>query len=385
MKQFRKIIFWLHLTSGIVAGIVIFIMSVTGALLAFEKNIIEFAEREMRVIAAPSENARRLPIGEIIARVREAKSDSNPSNITLQNEADAAALVALGGGRQIFVNPYTGEITGEGAKGVRGFFRTMTDLHRWLALSGDGRAVGKAITGACNLAFLFLAISGFYIWFPRRWNWRHFRAVMILRWKVKGKARDFNWHTVIGFWSSLVLIVLTVTAAVISYTWASNLVYTLTGSEPPRQQQRPQNAESAAKESFIIPENIAALWQRAEQQAPTWKSISLRLPVQDDFPAAFTIDEGNSWNVFGRSQLTLDAKTAEVVKWEPYLEQNAGRQLRSWLRFTHTGESFGIVGQFIAFLACVGGAFLVWTGFSLVWRRFRNWRTKRSSESLPVS
>lgn len=376
MKQFRKIIFWLHLTSGIVAGIVIFIMSVTGALLAFEKNVIEIAEREMRVIAAPSENAQRLLIGEMIARVREAKPESNPSNITLQNEADAAALVALEGGRQVFVNPYTGEITGEGAKRVRGFFRTMTDLHRWLALSGDGRPVGKAITGACNLAFLFLAISGFYIWFPRRWSWRHFRAAMVFRWKVRGKARDFNWHTVIGFWSSLVLIVLTVTAAVISYTWASNLVYTLTGNEPPRQQQRPPNAESGKKESFVAPENISALWQKAEQQSPTWKSISLRLPLLDDSPATFTIDEGKSWNVFGRSQLTLDAKTAEVVKWEPYSEQNAGRQLRSWFRFTHTGESFGIAGQFIAFLACVGGAFLVWTGFSLAWRRFWRWRTK---------
>src|SRR5687767_8143244 len=102
MKKFRKVIFWLHLSSGVVAGIVIFIMSVTGALLAFEKNIIEFAEREMRVIAVPSENAQRLPIGEIIGRVREARSDSNPSNITLQNEADAAALVALGGGKQVF-------------------------------------------------------------------------------------------------------------------------------------------------------------------------------------------------------------------------------------------------------------------------------------------
>ena len=377
MKKFRKIIFWLHLTSGVVAGIVIFIMSVTGALLSFEKNIIEFAEREMRTIALPSENAQRLPIGEIIAKAREAKPGAIPSNITLQNEADAAALVALGRDGQVFVNPYTGEITGEGAKSVREFFRTTTDLHRWLALSGDGRAVGKAITGACNLAFLFLAISGFYIWFPRRWTWRHFREAMVFRWKVKGKARDFNWHTVIGFWSSLVLIVLTVTAAVISYTWASNLVYTLTGSEPPRQQQRPPNAESGGKESFSIPENIAALWERAEQQAPTWKSISLRLPVQDDSPAAFTIDEGKSWNIFGRSQLTLDPQTAEIVKWEPYSEQNAGRQLRSWFRFTHTGESFGIVGQFIGFLACVGGAFLVWTGFSLAWRRFWRWRTKR--------
>ncbi len=46
MKTFRKLLFWLHLISGLAAGIVIFIMCVTGALLSFEKNITEFAERE---------------------------------------------------------------------------------------------------------------------------------------------------------------------------------------------------------------------------------------------------------------------------------------------------------------------------------------------------
>lgn len=374
MKTFRKALFWLHLISGVVAGAVIFIMSVTGALLSFEKNITEFAEREMRVVAAP-ENGARLPVNEIIGKVREAKPEAKPSAITLQNDKNAAALVALGRDGQVFVNPYTGEITGEGAKGLRGFFRTMTDWHRWLALSGDGRPIGKAITGASNLAFLFLAISGIYIWFPRRWSWKHFKAAMVFRWKVKGKARDFNWHTVIGFWTSLVLIVLTLTATVISYQWATNLLYTLTGNEAPQAQQAPPQAAQGnpAEQSFVLPENFNEIWTTAENHA-AWKSISLRLPVTKD--AVFTIDEGKYWNMFGRSTLTLNAQNAQIAKWEAYGEQNAARQIRSWFRFTHTGETGGFVGQFIGFLACIGGAFLVWTGFSLALRRFANWRGK---------
>ena len=53
----------------------------------------------------------------------------------------------------------------------------MTDWHRWLGATGEGRATGRMITGACNLAFLFLVVSGFYLWFPRTWTWRQFRAV----------------------------------------------------------------------------------------------------------------------------------------------------------------------------------------------------------------
>ncbi|HEY0659283.1 MAG TPA: PepSY-associated TM helix domain-containing protein [Pyrinomonadaceae bacterium] len=380
MKSFRKLIFWLHLISGVTAGIVIFIMSVTGALLSFEKNIIEYAEREMRTVSAP-ENARKLSAREILAKVSEVKPEAKPSAITFQNKADAAVNVALGRDGQVFVNSYTGEITGDGAKGVREFFRSVTDWHRWLALSGDGRPIGKAITGACNLAFLVLAISGIYIWFPRRLSRRHFKPVLWFRGGLKGKARDFNWHNVIGFWTSLVLIILTITATVISYQWASNLLYTLTGNEMPQQQSSANAPNNPGEQSFILPENLNEIWAKAENQT-SWKSISLRLPVTKD-SAVFTIDEGIYWNIFARSTLTIDTRNAEIAKWESYGEQNSARQLRSWFRFTHTGETGGIVGQFIGFLACVGGAFLVWTGFSLVLRRFRAWLAKSKKDFEP--
>lgn len=373
MKNFRKLIFWLHLISGVVGGIVIFIMCVTGALLSFEKDIAEFAERNQRYVA-PVENAQKLSVREILAKVSEAKPNAKPSAIALPNKSNAAWQVSLGRDGQVFVNPYTGEITGEGATGWRSFFRTMTDLHRWIALSGDGRPIGKAITGACNLMFLFLAISGIYIWFPRRLAWSNFKQVLWFRRGLGSKARDFNWHNVIGFWSSLVLIILTLTATVISYQWAGNLLYTLTGNEvPQQQQQQSQSSEQVA----ILPENLNDVWAKAEGHAANWKSISLRLPITKD-SAIFTIDEGIYWNIFGRSTLTIDTKNGEVAKWEAYGEQNSARQLRSWFRFTHTGETGGFIGQLIGFIACIGGAFLVWTGISLSLRRFYNWKNSKS-------
>ncbi len=347
-------------------------------MLAFEKNIAEYAEREMRYVGAPAENAPRLSAAEILNKVREAKPEAKPSSIALPNEPNTAWQIALGREGQIFVNPFTGEITGDGAKGIRGFFRTMTDLHRWIAFSGDGRPIGKAITGASNLMFLFLAISGIYIWFPRHWSWRHFRAAMVFRSKVKGRARDYNWHTVIGFWSSLVLIVLTVTASVISYQWAGNLLYTITGNEVPKPQAAAPN--QPAEQPFIIPENLNQMWTKAETQS-NWKSISLRLPITKD-AAIFTIDEGIYWNIFGRSTLTVDVKTGEVSKWESYGEQNSARQMRSWFRFTHTGETGGFVGQFVGFLACLGGAVLVYTGFALAWRRFYKWKMESGKRKI---
>jgi uncharacterized iron-regulated membrane protein len=378
MKTFRQIIFWTHLTSGLLGGTIIFIMSVTGAALSFEKNITEYFESDQRYVTVP-ENGQRLGPQEILAKVKEARPEARPSSISILNRPDSSYTVSLGRDGQVFLNPYTGAITGEGSPGTRGFFRVATDLHRYIGLSGDGRAIGRAITGACNLLFLLLAISGIYIWFPRQLVWRQVKPVMWFRRGIGGKARDFNWHNTIGFWTSLILIVLTLTASVISYQWAGNLLYTLTGNEVPAPQAGAPGGGAQGEQAYVWPEDLNHVWDAATRQAPTWKSISLRLPIAKD-TAVFTIDEGIYWNIFGRSTLTVDAKTAGVSKWEPYGELNSGRQLRTWFRFTHTGESGGLIGQFIGFIACIGGAFLVYTGISLAIRRFSRWLKKRSKE-----
>ncbi len=109
----------------------------------------------------------------------------------------------------------------------------MTSWHRYLALSGESRATGKGITGAANLAFLFIVISGMYLWLPRLWTWIQFKNVLWFRAGLAPKARDFNWHNVIGVWTAIPLAIVVAGAVPISYPWASNLVYRIAGDTPP--------------------------------------------------------------------------------------------------------------------------------------------------------
>ena len=60
---------------------------------------------------------------------------------------------------------------------------------------------------------------------------------------------------------------------------------------------------------------------------------------------------------------------ARAERWEPSSANNAGRQLRSWIRFSHTGEAGGIPGETIAAIASLGATFLRGTGISLAIRR----------------
>ena len=396
----RKCLFWCHLVAGVSAGIVIFIMSVTGALLAYERQIIAWADTRDYRAAPPSAGAPRLPMEALIAKAYDAEPATAFTTVVVR--ADSSAPVGLGSGqRMLYLNPYTAQVMGNGSPAVRRFFRLVTDWHRGLALAGERRAIGRAITGACNLVFLFIVASGTYLWWPRTWTGRHLRSITMFNGAARGKARDFNWHNVIGFWSAIPLFVIVLGSVVISYPWASDMVYRIVGeAPPPRQRPAPpaggaggvaqgQSAETARRSdadrpgngpgrggSKRPPEGIDALWARAERQVPGWRSISFRLPTGADAPFVFTIDEGTGGQPQKRATLTLNRSTAEVERWEPFASLSSGRQLRSWLRFAHTGEVYGIAGQTIAGLVSLGASVLVFTGLLLAIRRLLAWRVR---------
>ena len=381
MKRLRKIIFWCHLPVGVIAGVVILIMCVTGVLLAYEKQITSWADTRGYRSAPPSAETRHLPVETLVAKAREARG-ANPSAVTLKSDPAAPAEIAFGREATLFVNPYSGQVLGEGSQRVRSFFRTVTDWHRWLGAKGDNRNVARAITGACNLGFLFLVVSGFYLWWPRSWNLKALRSITWFRRGLPGRARDFNWHNTIGFWCAPALFVIVISGVVISYTWAGNLVYRIVGETPPapRANQQSQNTSTAD-----LPTQINGAWLVAEQQVPDWRSISLQLPTSASAPLTFNIDSGTGGQPQKRGQLVLHRTTSAVTKWEPFSSYTRGRQLRSILRFAHTGEVAGIVGQTIAGIVTLGGAVLAFTGLALAFRRFYAWVSKRNAKRAILS
>jgi uncharacterized iron-regulated membrane protein len=254
-----------------------------------------------------------------------------------------------------------------------------TPAASWLAASGEYRGTGRAITGAANLAFLCLVLSGAYLWIPKTWAWRQLRQIVWFRRGLAPKARDFNWHNTIGVWSAIPLAIVVASGVVISYPWASNLVYRAAGEAPPAPRgggegRPPRGGDRAATPA--APPSLNAAWTRAEHQTGGWQTIALRLPASDRAPLAFTIDEGGAGQPQYRGTLTIDRATNQG-RWESFDEMSRGRRLRSLLRFAHTGEVAGIAGQTIAALVSLGAAVLVYSGVALSLRRFAAWRSRR--------
>lgn len=380
----RSTIFWIHLVCGVAAGLVVLLMSVTGVLLTYERQILAWADRT--AYPAPTPDAERLPIEELVAAAKLYRPELKPTTITLRNEPDAPVVLSAGRSGSVLVDPYSGAVRDLGAAGLRSFFAAVTGWHRWFNATGENRAAARAITGASNLAFLFLILSGMYLWLPRVLKWAAFKARLVLNGKAAtSKARDFNWHHVLGIWSAIPLAVVVATAVVFSYPWANDLVYRAAGDQPPR--NPPEPAVVVEDGTAIDRLGYDALFARAAAHGE-WRTLTLNIPASPDAPAVrFGVDEGNGGQPQRRHTLTLDAATGAVASYAPFSSQTAGQKARSWIRFLHTGEALGLVGQTIAGLVSFTSIVMVWTGLALAYRRLLQplWRRKPATTVLEAA
>ena len=425
----RKVLFWMHLTAGVTCGIVILVMCVTGTALAFEKQINAWLERSDTRIIPAAQGSVRLPLETLLAKVKEQKPGS-PSAITVRSGPSEPVEVSMGRAGTLYVNPYTGQVVDQSQPvqpgqpppqtKARAFFRTMEDWHRWMGVAGRNRNTGKSVADAANLGFFFIVLSGLYMWFPRKLTWQHWRPSVWFRGGLSGKARDWNWHNTIGVWCWVPLVLVVGSGVIMSYPWASNLLYTMTGSPLPPQpgagrggpgkgdvKGPGRGVEGRGPGGLAVegrgpggpgggfgggfggfgggpPANWDGLdqaWPKAEQQVAGWKSIRVQGSANVNAPFSFAIDRGDGTQPQLRGTLTVNRATGVVMNWADFSSNSTGQQLRLLARFTHTGESLGVWGQTIAGIATMGGAFMVYTGLALSLRRLYAWRKRRSQQT----
>lgn len=364
--KFQRIIFWAHLISGVAAGLVILFLSVTGVLLTYEHQIIHAFEQK----SLDMENSTIRKADELINYAKKT-TDNKVTGLVFERDQDKPVALMVGRRQHSLLNPYTGE-TIENADGVRGFFSTVTALHRWFALTGDGRDTGKMITGASNLIFLFLLISGIYIWLPRLWRWPILKTKIFFKKMPTSKARDYNWHHVLSFWSAIPLFFIIATALVFSYDWANKLVYSAYGEEVPTRRGPPATksldaAPVAAGETQL---SIDTLLETARQQDNGWNRITLNVPSPSANSVTFKLDYGTGHQPQLVSDLDFDRVSGELIRTGGYSDRSPAQQARIYIRFLHTGETLGLIGQTIAGLASLAACFMVYTGLALAYRRF---------------
>ncbi len=391
--MFRKVLFWSHLVAGLATGIVVFMMSLTGVILTYERQW-RAAVAEGHYVPAEQQGV-PLPLEQLLSRAGEPQAGQPYSTLLLTNHPGAPVEFRSGRRAGATLNPYSGDPLPVRSEQLERLLSALTGWHRWFNVGGDGRTVARQITGVSNAVFLFLILSGLYLWLPPLLQVAKLKARLWFRRDYpSSKARDFHWHHIFGIWAAVPLLAVVYTGMVISYPWAATALYRVFGAELPVAETaataagREPGATAATRSpprgpaavvlgnpthtvaGPLPPLPLASLVERAVAYAQgDWQRLQITLPAPTDSHVRIEIDRGNGTQAHKRYTLSLERSSGAVVEVHTFADTPATQRLRGIARYLHTGEVLGFWGQTVAGLASLAALFMVWTGFALSWRR----------------
>ncbi|WP_346318039.1 PepSY-associated TM helix domain-containing protein [Chitinophaga sp. YIM B06452] len=368
-----------HLYVGIIAGAILCIVGLTGSILVFQDEIDIALNREL---FETLKGQKRYAIQEIIPVVQQKYPGRKFDYVFQTDETNPNAtyrFFQFKTEEEFFVNPYTGELCGKRLTDSA-FIRIVMNIHRTLLIP----AAGRYIVGLAALCMLILTISGLRMWVPQQYRkWKQWRSVLTVNFKAGLKRQNYDWHNVLGFYSSPVIILLSLTGFAITFsTVFISFLFMLTGKSPQSVAsifaQKSQYAEGArsltAAEVAAIAAKTAPYGQLLGIAVPTTKDMVYRLDMKSEGPAR----TGN------RIMLFVDQYTGKVLLNSENDFPNIGNSYLSWLTPLHYGTFGGMPTRILALIGGLIPVLLYITGFIIWWPRHKKQQRKPAAPEKPV-
>jgi uncharacterized iron-regulated membrane protein len=368
----RRILFWMHLGTGVLVSALVLYFSMTGAMLAYERQILQAADKRFYMADPLPLDGVPLPLDNVVAGA--VASVPQPIEMLTLHHESRLPLEILAANRSVyFVDRSSGRVQGPVSPRIRSFFAEVTALHRRFGLSAAHHAAATAVKGAATLLLLFLLLSGSILWMPASWKGSSFRRGIVPRFDGSGRARNYNWHKVTGFWTALPLAVIVTTGVIMAYPWANAQLFRLARSPLPMRGNENANARRHGAGMHAFPAHLDEAFAEATRGVEDWQIATLRLPTGGS-AMSFTVDRSDGGHPDKREQVSVDAKTLVLVHREPFTALSRGQRWRSWVRFTHTGEAGGWWGESLALASACAAMLLSVTGVVLSFDRLRRGR-----------
>lgn len=372
-STFRRINDWLHLWLGLVSGIVVFMVSLTGCFYAFQQEIKDVLE-PWRFVEA--QDKPYVPPSVLLDTAARYMPGVQPTGLTYSHAEGAAAVGYLmeeaGNSRfsVVFMNPYTGvflkQQTTLGGDEFD-FFQFVIDGHRALWLPYD---IGRPIVGVFTLIFVLLLISGLVMWWPKKWNKANKDKSFKIRWRGKFKRVNYDLHNVLGFYSLIFALILAVTGLVWSFSWFEKAIYFVTSAGMIKQAHTHPHSDVQQKENAwegdMSPLDKAwYLTLEKDQQVEGMYMTPILHDEDDPIEVLVYHDRGTFYN---HNEYFYDRYSLQPLEQDGsiYRTASVADKLSHMNYDIHIGAIGGFPGKLFAFLISLLCASLPVTGF-LVW------------------
>jgi len=364
---FRKIALKIHLWLGLITGLVVVILGITGAIYAFESEIHAATEPWQFVEAT---NSPALPPSELKASAMKVL----PNVISVEYPGNGFSAVAMYYDAEQYkiawLNPSTGEVLK--VKDMnRDFFRIIIMGHFYLWLPP---VVGQPIVAWSTLLFVVTLITGMMLWWPKRWNRSAVKGSFTISFKAKWKMLNYHLHNVLGFYAAGVALVIALTGMVWGLSWFGNALYAITSLGNKAPAYYPAPIDTTGIQTVIKGEDI--LWREAMKRASqTHESLEITFSNAATQPIGITYNPLKG-TYYKREQYFYHPQTLQRIN-EPTLYSTSfanAKPADKLLRMNydiHVGAIAGIWGKIMACLASLIVASLPITGFYIWWMKRR--------------
>lgn len=379
----RNLRYWivkLHLWLGLGSGLVVFIVSITGCLFVFEKeinglvykNIFTVAPQTAKVPLSAMLHTAQNVLGEKkkIYSVTAYKKEGRAWEFMTYKGNDTAATYfgAVEHYESIFINPHTGAVTGR-VNYKYNFFSIVKYIHWSLLLNTK---YGQPVVGYSTLVFVVLLFTGLVLWWPKKWNKPSREKSFSIKWKASFKRVNYDLHNVPGFYILLPALVIALTGLVFAFSWFSAAVY-VAGAGTFKQPVQ-QVLTSVAPAHSTTNNALDIAYTNAVYRLPEAARFNIT-PASGADGVIHIYGYSGSETYYNFNHLQYNQYTGTLLGQRKPQERNGGEKLLDMNYDIHIGAIAGLPGKIIAFITSGICATLPLTGFLIWWGR-RHGKTK---------
>ncbi|HEY8934930.1 MAG TPA: PepSY-associated TM helix domain-containing protein [Cyclobacteriaceae bacterium] len=356
----------LHLWLGFTSGLVVFIIAITGCLYAFQVEIQNLTQ-SFRLVE--KQNHSFLPPSSLRLIAEKELPQKKIHAVLYAGQNKAAQVIFFSFEPEyyyyvIYLNPYTGKVL-HVKNMTRDFFQIVLDGHFYLWLPPS---IGQPVTASATLIFVVMLITGIILWWPRNKNGAKQR--FSIKWNARWRRKNYDLHNVLGFYCSLIAIVLALTGLVWGFQWFANGLYATVGG-----QKSVTYSEPPSDTTLVVKRETVALdlvWQRMMREYPVSSIIEVHVPETLISPIAANANPDHDtyhktdYRYF--DQHSLQELNVNTI-FGRYEQADAADKLLRMNYDIHVGAILGFPGKVLAFIASLICASLPVTGVCIWWGR----------------
>lgn len=380
MTSLRRTLFTVHMWIGLILGLLLAALGLSGSLLVYDDQIANLINPPPQAATAGDP----LPLSMIQDIAQETVGHPGQMQIFLPQKAGEAISVRVGGispmgnmpsmnpegrprgeghrrrreggegagegapggrGLQIFIDPVSGEVLGTRTALLPPILTFAHQLHGNFLMGRDGRTT---VVGWLGVAMLLLGLSGLVLWWPRRGQWKY---AFHVRSTARGVRFHRELHAATGIWIFFIFMAVSFSGVVLA--WPQVM-----GANPPGFNPRAvPTVEATDGKKLGATEAIIA----ASAAVPGLAPRSVTIPARPD--QAISVNYLSNGAV--GATVFVDPYRGKVLS-----VRDPSANFMAWMRPAHQG-SLGPVWQFLVFLSGLVPTLFVVTGIIMWWKKRR--------------